>query len=71
MIIVNDNKAFFLLIIKIRIIFFPRETFDTGDHMSDKLVLDAEIPKQTARPIFWFLGFVGILFVGAIVYGIV
>jgi len=37
--------------------------------MSDRFELDAEIPKQDARPILWFLGFVVIMFVGAVVYG--
>ena len=38
--------------------------------MSDKLELDAEKTTQTARPIFWFIGFAGIMLLGAIVYGI-
>ena len=38
--------------------------------MSDKFELDAEIPEQDAQPILWFLGFMVIMFVGAVVYGI-
>ena len=39
--------------------------------MSDKLELDAAKTTQTARPIFWFLGFAGIMLLGAIVYGVI
>ncbi len=49
----------------------PKEPFCTGDHMSDKPGQDTEKSKQAARPIFWFLGFAGIMIVGAIVYGVV
>ena len=48
-----------------------KEFFCTGDHMSDKLELDAEKTTQTARPIFWFIGFAGIMLLGAIVYGVI
>ncbi len=49
----------------------PKEPFCTGDHMSDKPEQDTEKSKQLARPIFWFLGFAGIMIVGVIVYGVV
>ncbi len=37
--------------------------------MSDEFELDAEMPKQDNRPILWFLGFMVIMFVGAVIYG--
>ena len=47
-----------------------KEFFCTGGHMSDKLELDAEKSTQTARPIFWFIGFAGIMLLGAVLYGV-
>ncbi len=39
--------------------------------MSDKPEQDTENAKQLARPIFWIMGFVGIMLIGLVVYGVV
>ncbi len=39
--------------------------------MSDKAEQDTEKSKQAARPMFWILGFVGIIGLGLVVYGVV
>jgi hypothetical protein len=49
----------------------PKEPFFTGDHMSDKPEQDTEKPKQLARPMFWVLGFVAVILLGLVVYGLV
>jgi hypothetical protein len=39
--------------------------------MSDKPEQDTEKPKQLARPMFWVLGFVAVILLGLVVYGLV
>ncbi len=49
----------------------PNAPFALEIEMSDKLEQDTEKSKQAARPIFWILGFAGIIIVGLITYGVV
>ncbi len=39
--------------------------------MTDNLEQDTEKSKQAARPIFWIIGFVGIIIIGLMTYGMV